>query len=331
MSINKYKLLLVIFFPVVLFSFKFGSIPYFHSEARYVEVPRGMIDRNDFITPRINGIKYFEKPPLMYWLGSLSYKFFNYNEWANRFWPALLGVLVVWATYSIGSFLKSQQTGFIASMMMSTSLLFYACSKILLLDMAVSSFITFALYSFLLSTSILISKQKKFIFNMSFFIFLALGCLSKGFIALILPYGIIFLWVLFTRNFKYFKQAFHPIGIILFSLIALPWHVLASIRNPEFFHFYFIHEHIERFLTTTHNRHEPVYYFFLVLILGLFPWFFIILELLCENFKKILKNDTELFFLLWFLLIFVFFFNLSIKDGPIYSSSYSTINFIRRI
>ncbi|CAO5681829.1 MAG: Undecaprenyl phosphate-alpha-4-amino-4-deoxy-L-arabinose arabinosyl transferase [Holosporales bacterium] len=305
--INKYPSWIVALFSILLFAFMLGSRPYSPSEARYAELPRNMAQKSDYVTPRLNGVKYFEKPPLVYWMGSVSSKYFKGNEWAHRFWPALLGLLVVLATYHMGRFLKSKRAGFIAGMMMSTSVLFYACTRLLLTDMAVSAFMTLSLYSFFLSTRDFLTQKKRLLFNLGFFVSLALAVLSKGLIGLILPGGIVFLWILITKPYKFFKNAFHPLGILLFLAIALPWHILAHIRNPEFFDFYIIHEHFTRYLTTVHSRNEPFWYFIPILFLGLFPWVFMMIEKISLYKKDLLKNETSFFFFFWAVFMFLFF------------------------
>lgn len=298
---------LLIFFILILFVYNLGAHSYFHSEGRYIEIPRNMVESHDYITPRLNGVKYFEKPPLMYWAGALSYKFFGNNEWAHRFWPALFGLLTILASYHIAILFKSKKEAYIVSCMMATSLLFYVCAKYVVLDMPVSALIALSLYSFLLSTRCFFSKQKQLFFNLSFFLFLSLAVLTKGLIGLFLPYLIIFVWIFFSKKYAFLKNAFQPWGIFLFSMITLPWHILVSIRNPEFFNFYFIHEHFLRYLTTVHHRNKVFFYYIYFLNLGLFPWFFYIIESVIQNFKKIINDEVESFFFLWFLLILIFF------------------------
>jgi 4-amino-4-deoxy-L-arabinose transferase-like glycosyltransferase len=293
---------------VFFFGFMLGSRPLSApDEGRYTEIPREMVASGDYITPRLNGVKYFEKPPLMYWAGAISIKVFGVNEWALRFWPAFLGLLTVMATYAMGCILQSARAGRFCAIMMATGVLFYAHTRLLILDMAVATWMTLALYSFFLSTRLFLSEKKRFLYLMGFFVFSALAVLSKGLIGLVLPGGIITLWSFVTKNFKSLARAFHPLGIMVFLGITLPWHIMASLKNPEFFDFYIIHEHFTRYLKTVHNRYQPWWFFIPILWIGLFPWTFIIFSRVSSYMTSLKEGEMPLFFGLWALIVFVFF------------------------
>lgn len=299
---------LVIMISLILFGFMLGSRPLSApDEGRYSEIPREMVASGDYVTPRLNGVKYFEKPPLMYWAGAASIKAFGVNEWALRFWPAFLGFITVLATYFMGYILQSSRAGLYSATMLTCSVLFYAHTRLLILDMAVAAFMTLGLYGFFLSTRSFLSLKKRFVYLMSFFVFSGLGVLSKGLIGAVLPGAVIFLWALLSKNFTILRSAFHPIGLLLFLAIFLPWHILASLKNPEFFDFYIIHEHFTRYLEKVHNRYQPPWFFIPILFLGLFPWTFIVLSRVGNLFKGLIKRDQDLFFVVWAGFVFVFF------------------------
>lgn len=303
-----------------LFTFMLGSRPLSApDEGRYTEIPREMVASGDFVTPRLNGVKYFEKPPLMYWLTSSSIKLFGVNEWALRFWPAFLGLLICLMTYGFGRALYGRRAGLLSAGILSTSLLFYAHTRLLILDMAVSTFIVGALFSFLLATrEKTISYQRLYLF--CFFVCSALAVLSKGLIGAVLPGTSILLWCALRRDGTSLKLAFKHWGVEFFFLIAAPWHVVVSLKNPEFFNFYFIHEHFERFLTTDHGRYQPFYFFIPILLLGFFPWTGVLCKTIMSTIKTIKRSlDREreaLFLLLSSGFIFVFYSASSSKLIP---------------
>lgn len=269
-------------------------------EGRYTEIPREMVASGDFITPRLNGVKYFEKPPLMYWLTSASIKLFGINEWALRFWPAFLGLLTCLMTYGCGRVLYGRRAGLLGAGILSTSLLFYAHTRLLILDMAVSTFMVGALFSFLLATrEKILSTQRIYLF--CFFVCMALAVLSKGLIGAVLPGASILIWCGLRRDGKTLKLAFKHWGIEFFFLIAAPWHVAVALKNPEFFKFYFVHEHFDRFLTKGHNRYQPFYFFMPILLIGVFPWAGVLMRTLKSTMhmvRRSLDREREALFLL---------------------------------
>ena len=302
-----------------LFTFMLGSRPLSApDEGRYTEIPREMVASDDFMTPRLNGVKYFEKPPLMYWLASASIKSFGVNEWALRFWTALLGLLTCLMAYGTGRALYGRRAGLFSGGILSTSLLFYAHTRILILDMAVSTFIVGGIFSFLLATREKATREKKslrqYFYLCSFFVFSALAVLSKGLIGAVLPGASILLWCALRRDGKSLLLAFKPWGIALFFLIAAPWHIVVSLKNPEFFNFYFIYEHFERFLTTAHSRYQPFWFFMPIVLLGFFPWTGLFVKTIISTVKLIrnsLDREREAFFLLLSAGFIFTFFSLS--------------------
>ncbi|HBN22964.1 MAG TPA: hypothetical protein DD412_06985 [Holosporales bacterium] len=292
------------------------SVP---DEGRYTEIPREMVESGDFVTPRLNGVKYFEKPPLVYWLTSASIKNFGINEWALRFWPAVFALFGCLATYLFGRRFYGRQTGIAGSLILATSLLYYAHSRILILDMPVSALLTGSLFSFFAAVFEK-NKNRKRLLLAGFFVLSAGALMTKGLLGIALPSCIILLWSLFYKRWEALKYAFNPWGILLFMALALPWHILASLRNPEFFDFYIVHEQILRFLTTVHKRSQPFWFFIPIIVLGLFPWISFLHKALVDTYRNIkIKAETHLtdaFLVIWIVFIFLFFSASSSKLIP---------------
>lgn len=301
------SIIICLFFGVFLGS-RALSVP---DEARYTEIPRYMVMSGDYVTPRLNGIKYFEKPPLMYWLEASSIKLFGVEEWALRFWPAFLSLLTCLATYFVASKIYSRQVGIFAAIVLASSLLFNFISRLIILDVAVTCFLSLTLYSFLLAVREETGK-KQAIYLSIFFVSAALSVLSKGLIGVVIPGAIIVLWALFTKQYNKILLAFKPWGILLFLAVAAPWHILVAMRNHEFLWFYFVHEHFLRYLTSVHSRSQPVWFFVPLLVFGWFPWIGYFLGALRDHVRQIwqgnAQNKKELVFLLtWAGFIFIFF------------------------
>ena len=302
------SLLIGVFFSIFLGSRPL-SVP---DEGRYTEIPREMVATNDFVTPRLNGVKYFEKPPLMYWLASASIKGFDVNEWALRFWPAFFALMGCIATYMFGRRFYSREVGIAGAVILATNLLYYAHSRILILDMPVAVLITCSLFSFFAALFSSDNKLKQRILLGVFFICAAGAMLTKGLMGVALPGSVILLWALINKRWDALKLAFTPWGILLFLILAAPWHILAAIRNPNFFDFYFIHEQILRFLTSVHNRSQPFWFFAPIIVLGLFPWIAFLPQAIKETYIN-LKNKkspeflTSSYLAIWIVFIFGFF------------------------
>ena len=288
------------------------SVP---DEGRYTEIPRQMVETGDYVTPRLNGVKYFEKPPLIPWLTTLSLKIFDVNEWgvnewALRFWPALFAYLGCLATFLYGQRFWGRKVGIASSLILASNLLYYAHSRILILDMPVAALISCGLFAFHAAV-FEAQKTRQYALLMVFFVASALASLTKGLIGIVLPGCVILIWVFLHKRYDALKLAFHPVGLLLFFCITLPWHILASFETKEFFEFYVIHEQFLRFLTTAHARVQPVWFFIPVLFLGLFPW----VGFLYTGFKQAYshikskqdENNAFSFLLIWFGFILLFF------------------------
>jgi len=309
-------LLLGLFFSLFLGS-RALSVP---DEGRYVEIPREMVVTGDWLTPRLNGVKYFEKPPLFYWFESVLIKLSGLSEWSVRTGPALFALFGCLAVYYAGARMFGRRSGLISAGILATSLLYYALSRLISLDMPVSVLLTASLLSFLLGTREPAGTVRRSFF-WGFYAFAALATLTKGLIGIVFPGMIIFSWMLVTGEWRVLRTMYLPSGLALFLLIAAPWHILVGRANPEFFDFYFIREHFQRYLTQVHHHYKPAWFYLPILIGGLFPWSVFLLQAvrhaLPPNSWKERKNyTTEIFLLLWASLIFLFFSASSSKLIP---------------
>ena len=292
------------------------SVP---DEGRYVEIPREMVASGNYLTPRLNGVKYFEKPVFFYWLEAFSIKLFGLNEFTLRLWPALFGLFGCLAVAVAGARLFGRRTGLLSAAVLATSLLYYGLSRAIILDMPVSILLTLALLSFLMGTHEAPGLKRR-LYLWSFYAFAALAVLTKGLIGIVIPGMVIGAWVLLLGEWRMLKTLYIPSGFALFLLIAAPWHIMVGIANPEFYQFYFIHEHFQRFLTKVHGRYKSFWYFMPIVLLGMFPWSAFLLQAIKHSVPSSWRERHEhrdaLFLILWAGLVFLFFSVSSSKLPP---------------
>ncbi|MFN0318301.1 MAG: phospholipid carrier-dependent glycosyltransferase [Burkholderiales bacterium] len=271
-------------------------------EGRYAEIPREMVVSGDFVTPRLNGIKYFEKPPLQYWMTAASYKAFGVNEWAARLWPALtgfLGALVVWwvARQWLGEMGAATAALFVLS---SPYYAFF--SQVLSLDIGVTFFIGAGMLLFVRAQSAPDDSSEQRSGMLMAWASLALAVLSKGLIGIVLPALVVAAYVAAERSIAVLRRMHWLPGLAVFSLIVLPWFILVSQRNPEFPEFFFIHEHFARYTSSIHHKAEPFWYFFPILLVGMLPWTWLAVEGVREGWRKAAPASglrVERFLILW--------------------------------
>lgn len=274
-------------------------------EARYGEIAREMVVSGDWVTPRLNEIKYFEKPPLTYWLTAISIKIFGVNALAVRLVPALFGTLTVLLIYFLGRLWWDWRTGFAAALILATSLMFLMLSRVVLVDMVMCCGVVLAIYGFA-------AHARGYAHGIwAFWTGLAVAFLSKGLLGAGLPVMALGLLVILTRQWRTALGLLMPWGPAWFLLLTAPWVVLVSIKNPEFFKFFFIDEHFGRLLTTRHQRWEPYWFYLVVAPAGFFPWVAYLPWSLARQWPKgrWLAPESRPFLcsLVWFASFFVFF------------------------
>ena len=278
-------------------------------EGRYSEIPRYMAQSGDWITPRLNGIKYFEKPPLQYWATAAAYNVFGEHHWTARLWPALTGFLGILVIFHAGSRLYGRTAGLYAALVLGSSLLYTLMAHILTLDMGLTFFLTLALAGLLLALDPRADAKANRLWMHVAWTGCALAVLSKGLIGVVLPVAVFVLYMLVKRDFALARRL-HPIsGGLLFLAIGAPWFIAVSLANPEFPQFFFIHEHLQRYTTTIHQRYQPWYYFIPILLIGIMPWLATLFDALIGAFRRNRSGgfDPTLFLLLWTGFIFAFF------------------------
>lgn len=303
-----------VFFWLVFVVFWFATIglrALIHpDEGRYAELSLGMLQSGDWITPRLNGLLYFEKPALQYWMGALAFMAFGINEFAARFWPALSGILSVLAVGLTARRLWSDaHVGQYAALVMAGSFWVIANSHFLTLDMGVTFFLTLTLCSFVWAQHDGASATERRYAMWLAWAAMAGATLSKGLIGVLIPGAVLVLYSLINGQWTLWRRMEWRVGIALFLVLAAPWFWRVSARNPGFADFFFIHEHFTRFLTNEARREGPLWYFVPILLAGFLPWTSLLPRLLREAWPRRPASvfQAERFMLIWALFVFAFF------------------------
>ncbi len=305
---------------LVFAAFWFGSIDYRRlidpDEGRYAEIPREMAASGDWLTPRLNDLKYFEKPPLQYWATATAYTLFGEHHWTARLWSALTGFLGILFTVVAVTKLFNPATGWIAGAVLASSPLWNLIGHVNTLDMGVSAFLAAAIFALCLAQRDGAPPPESRRWQDAAWVLLALAILSKGLIGLVLPAATVVIYAVWQRDMKLILRIRPWRGLAILLLITAPWFIAVSLINPEFAYFFFIHEHLQRFLTTVHHRYEPVWYFIPILLVGMLPW----LGSMLPGIKAGSREDSgkrfqpQRFLLIWIVLVFVFF---SVSDSKL--------------
>jgi 4-amino-4-deoxy-L-arabinose transferase-like glycosyltransferase len=279
-------------------------------EGRYAEMAREMFASGDWVTTRLNGIKYFEKPPLQTWMNALSFELFGLGDWQARLWTGLCGLLGVGLTGYAGTRVFGRRVGFYAALVLGSSFYWVACSQINSLDMSLSGMMTIALCALIVAQRDDATPSEQRNWMLVCWAGMALSVLAKGLIGLVLPGGVLVFYTLFARDWKIWTRLHLVKGLLLFCLIAVPWFVLVAQKNPEQPHFFFIHEHFDRFLKTEHKREAAWYVFFVLLAIGSVPWIGVLVQSLVLGAKRSsepTRFKPRLMLLVWTGFIILFF------------------------
>ncbi len=255
----------------------------------YLEIAREMLHRHDYVTPYIDGIRFFDKPPLMYWLAAGSMRLFGEHDWAGRL-PLALAVLALFLTvYALGKRLYSERGGFYAALILATSIGPYLYTRFYIPDILICLWLTLGVHAFLVALDRASRGASALWSSLAFAATLALNLLTKGLIGLFFPLAFVAVYLLVTRQLRLLSRLSLVPSLAAFLAIALPWHILAALRNPAiampaglglparagWTWFYLYNEHIARFLgkRIPHDYgNTPVWLFLLYAILWMMPW-----------------------------------------------------------
>jgi len=293
----------------------FGTLDYRRQvhpdEGRYAEIAREMAQSGDWVTPRLNGIKYFEKPALQYWITAAAYDTFGVHHWTARLWPGVAGFLGVLFVGYVGMTLGGATQGLYTAAALGGCLWYAGNAHVLTLDAGLTFWMTLGMGGLILAQRGAATSREQRYWMLLAWAALALAVLSKGLIGVVLPGASLLIYSLLTRDWAVWRRLHLVSGTALLLAIAAPWFVMVALRNPEFFDFFFIHEHFTRFLTHEARRVEPWWYFVPIFLVGILPW----LVIFAWTAKRAWTGATvdsngfswPRFALVWAAFIFVFF------------------------
>jgi len=287
-------------------------------EGRYGEIAREMVATGDWLVPHLNFVRYFEKPPLGYWLNAVSMKVFGVTEFAVRLPTILSALACVIGIYWFSKKLSGARVASLSAAVLATCVGFAAYAQIPELDMLLTALFCWALWCFYAGFELKIAPRLTL--HLSYVLF-SLGCLVKGPVSFVLGGAVIFWYLTLTRQWNRWRDLYLPTGAALCALVTLPWFIAICARDPKFFDFFIIREHIQRFSSKVHHRTGGWWYFLPVLIGGMYPWICALPAALKERFLKVRERGfaasrADIFMFLWFFLIFAFFSVSSSKRPP---------------
>lgn len=276
-------------------------------ESRYGEIPREMLASGEWTVPKVNGLKYFEKPPLGYWINALSISFLGETRFAIRLPSALAaGISALMLFFLCRRFSNYPFTGILAAGIYLTCLLVFALGVTNILDSLLTLFLTGALVFFFYGHHAGNQKTRRVFFAL-FGGFCALAFLVKGFLAFAVPAITIFPFMLWEgRAREFMKDMWVPLAAAF--AVALPWCIVIHFREGDFWHYFFFVEHIKRFFSPVAGQHsEPFWYFLPILAAGATPWCFLFPSA-ANGLKGLsMKESFPRFLVCWFFFPFVFF------------------------
>jgi 4-amino-4-deoxy-L-arabinose transferase-like glycosyltransferase len=273
-----------------------------------------MAQSGDWVTPRLNGFKYFEKPPLQYWAGAAAFDLFGVHDWAARLWTGLMALAGIALAFFAGRRLFGAAAGAAAAAILAGAPLYLAFGQFNTLDMGVSVLLSAAIFAFALAQGpdaegtggALVRRRRRWM--LAGWAACGLAVLSKGLIGIVLPAATVALYVIVRRDWALLRRLELARGTALFLAITAPWFIAVSMRNPEFAHFFFVQEHFQRFTTKMHHRVHPAWYFIPVLAGGVAPFLLVIAAAWPAALRRPVPGfSPSLFLALWALVVFVFF------------------------
>ncbi len=278
-----------------------------------------MVASGDWVTPHLNGLKYFEKPPLQYWATAAAFKLFGENETSARLYVGLCGLATILLIGFAGMRLMNPEAGLAAMLVLVSSPYFLALGGIVTLDMGLTLWTTATVCSLLLAENAAEPRARRR-WMLAAWAAMALAVLSKGLIGIVFPAAAIFLYCVMRRDLAILRRLEWLRGALVFLALAAPWFVLVSLANPEFARFFFIHEHFQRFLTQSHRRVEPAWYFVPVLAVGFLPWVFALPSAIAQAWRSEAgaRGPQPLRLLLAYSAFVVVFFSASGSKLPAY-------------
>lgn len=277
-------------------------------EPRYASIARAMARTGDWITPRLNGQPWFEKPALYYWLAGAAYRLFGEGEFAMRLPSVLAAILATLAAAWAALRAWGLDAARLTLLMLPVTIGLIGFSHSAAADMPFAALLIAAAA---VAAEMLQKKSPGTLLRIVFGFFLGAATLAKGPAAVLLAGGAVLLWALVSRQFAAAFRFFHPVCLAAFVVTAVPWYALCAARNPDFLRVFFIEHNIERYLTPLFQHPQPFWFFGPVLLAAVFPWTALAVPLLLDaaHARKSAqwRDSPDLFFGGWVVVPLLFF------------------------
>jgi 4-amino-4-deoxy-L-arabinose transferase-like glycosyltransferase len=293
------------------------------ADSIHAEASREMLLNHNWVTLYINGIRYLEKAPLMYWAVAISYKLFGVGEWQTRLPLAITVFALAWVAFIFGRRYLGEEAGFYAVLILVTAPGIYVYTRFLIPDVVVAMWLTLGLYLFLRAYE---QERPSVWLCWGIAATIALNVLTKSLIGIVFPAMIIFVFLLLAGNFKKLLNMHPWTSALVFLVVSAPWHIFAAIRSPAqptgpekgFLWFYFVNEQFLRYLNKRIPRDYdkvPLLLFWVLLFIWLIPWFIYLFPALKEIPRRVSawrdqldqRSRANLFFAIWAAVIMLFF------------------------
>lgn len=241
-------------------------------EGRYVSIALAMLHSGDWLVPRQDGLPFFHKPPLFYWITAGSLKLFGVHEWAARMAPFLASLSIAGTLFWFLNHHASRRAAGLAVLLLATFPLFFDASQFASMDTLVGSLIAITILLLAhASERLAAGKPAGFVLILAYAT-AGLGMMTKGMIGFVLPGMAIVFWILWQRRYRQLYQLISVPGLLIFSAIVLPWFLLMEREFPGFLYYTFIYQQFDRYLDSTFNNPQPIYFYVMILFGGLLPW-----------------------------------------------------------
>ena len=295
-------------------------------EPRYAWIARDMAETGDWVTPRLYGKPWFEKPPLYYWGAAICFKLFGVSEAVARLPSAISALLATLVMAWLAWRVYGTETARWLLLLLPTTVGMIGFSHAAAIDMPFSAMLTIAMVCAAVVLGLTrnentpILPRTPWLALILFGFFLGLAVLAKGPAAIILSGGAVFFWALITKRWRDAFRLLHPIAIAAFCATALPWYILCARRNPDFFRIFIIEHNFKRFLTPEFQHIQPFWYYGPILCVGLFPWIGMTFSAVLNGFRQKLgmKLTSAFIFILTSSAFPVIFFSVSKSKLPGY-------------
>jgi len=308
-------------------------------EPRYAWIARDMAETGDWVTPRLYGKPWFEKPPLYYWGAAICFKLFGVSEAAARLPSAICALLATLAMAWLAWRVYGAENGRWLLLLLPSTVGMIGFSHAAATDMPFSAMLTIAMVCAAVVLGLVPNEscgqgaqhaaplrkenntpRRQWLALILFGFFLGLAVLAKGPAAIILCGGAVFFWALFTKRWRDTLRLLHPATIAAFCITALPWYALCARRNPDFFRIFIIEHNFKRYLTPEFQHLQPFWFYLPVLFVALYPWVGMTISSFTSAFRRKIGTqlDNPTTYILCWALFPIIFFSLSKSKLPGY-------------